>query len=61
MAKIVKSSEFSTRRNTKFEISRVELVRQIEKKVHPNLHIRVINGVKTPCSNPNSNLNDNLG
>jgi hypothetical protein len=61
MAKIVKSSENSTGRNTKFEISRAELVRQIEKNIHPELHIRVINGVKTPCSNPNNNLKDNLG
>lgn len=60
MAKIKKSNENATGRNTKFEITRSELVRQIEKGVHPELHIRVINSVKTPCSNPNNNKKDNL-
>lgn len=60
MAKIKKSEENSTGRNVKFEITRAELVRQIEKGIHPNLHIRIINGVKTPCSNPNNTKKDNL-
>ncbi len=60
MAKIKKSAENSSGRNTKFEISRAELVRQIKAGVHKDLHIRKINGVETPCSNPNDNKKDNL-
>lgn len=60
MAKITKLTETKTGRNKDFKITRAELVRQIEKGVHDNLHIRIINGVKTPCSNPNKKSKDNL-
>ena len=60
MGRIKKLEENSKGRNTKFEITRAELVRQIEKGIHPNMHIRVINGVKTPCTNPNNIKKGNL-
>ena len=61
MAKIKVSKENKTGRNTHFEITREEFVRQIDNKQHPNYHIRTINGVRTPASNPNKNKKDNLG
>jgi hypothetical protein len=42
-------------------MSREEFVRQIERGTYPNYHVRKINGVKTPASNPDSSENNNLG
>lgn len=63
MAKVKVTKENKTGRNTKFnvEVTRAELVKQIEKGLHPKLHVRKVNGIKTPCSNPNSSKKDNLG
>jgi hypothetical protein len=34
------------------EMSRGEFVRQIQQGDYPNYHVRIINGVPTPVSNP---------
>ena len=58
----------STGRNTRFrdlrtekEMSRSELVKKIEKGKYPDLHIRKVNGIKTPTSNPDGIKGNNLG
>ena len=63
--KVVQESD--TGRNEKFRdnqtgtvMSRSELVRKIESGQYPNYHIRKINDVKTPVSNPDSSKNNNL-
>ena len=43
------------------EMTRAQLVRKIELGNYPNYHVREINGVKTPVSNPDGNPNNNLG
>lgn len=60
--------ENSSGRNTKFmdtktgkEMTRSEFVRQIEQGSYDDFHVRVINGVKTPASNPDKNSKNNLG
>lgn len=65
--RISTTRESDTGRNTKFrdnrtrqEMSRAELVRQIEAGNYPNYHVREINGVKTPISNPDRSENNNL-
>ena len=45
---------------TKRDMTRTEFVRQIESGNYPHYHIRKINGVKTPVSNPDSSENNNL-
>ena len=42
-------------------MSRAEFVRLIEAGVYPNYHVRVINGIKTPASDPDSSEDNNLG
>ena len=42
-------------------LSRTELVRRIEGGGYPNYHVREVNGVKTPVSNPDGSSNNNLG
>ncbi|NMB81564.1 MAG: hypothetical protein GYA14_07070 [Ignavibacteria bacterium] len=41
-------------------MSRSEFVKEIEKGNYQNYHVRVINGVKTPVSNPDNSTNNNL-
>ncbi len=41
-------------------MSRAEFVRQIETERYENYHVRVVNGVKTPVSNPDRSENNNL-
>jgi len=60
--------ESSTGRNQSFvdtktgeKMSRAVFVREIEHDNYPDYHVRVINGVKTPCSNPDGNPKNNLG
>ena len=43
------------------EMSRQELVRKIEAGEYPKYHTRVINGVRTPVSNPDGKEQNNLG
>ena len=42
-------------------MSRAELVKEIERGKYGGYHVRIINGVKTPVSNPDSSENNNLG
>lgn len=46
--------------NTGADMTRAQLVKRIEQGNYPNYHIRNINGVKTPVSNPDSSTNNNL-
>lgn len=41
-------------------MTRQEFVRAIENGSYPKYHVRVVNGVKTPASNPDSTENNNL-
>jgi hypothetical protein len=42
-------------------MGRTQFVRSIELGRYEDYHIRVINGIKTPCSNPDSDSKNNLG
>ena len=42
-------------------MSRNQFVTKIENNQYPNYHVRVINNVKTPCSNPDKSTKNNLG
>jgi hypothetical protein len=48
-------------RNTQEEMNRAEAVQDIRHDLLPGYHVRVINGVDTPVSNPNRSEIDNLG
>lgn len=59
--------ETDTGRNTHFrnpkagqEMTRGEFVKGIEQGKFPNHHVRVINGKKTPVSNPDGSEGNNL-
>ena len=61
-------SESESGRNQRFhdnfsgvDMSRAEFVRRIESGSYPNYHVRRINGVKTPASDPDSKTGNNLG
>lgn len=43
------------------DMTRAQFVREIERGNYPNYHVREINGVKTPVSNPDGNSRNNLG
>lgn len=45
----------------KRSMTRNTFVQKIEKGQYPNYHIRKINGIKTPVSNPDKSTNNNLG
>ena len=54
-------------RNTNFhdnftgnDMTRQEFVNEIKSGNYPNYHIRNINGIETPVSNPDPNKNNNL-
>lgn len=60
------TQESDTGRNTKFsdgskKMTRAGFVREIEHGNYDNYHVRNINGIKTPVSNPDGNTNNNLG
>ena len=61
-------SESDSGRNQRFQdtrtgeqMGRSELVRKIEQGQYPKYHIREINGLKTPVSNPDGSEGNNLG
>lgn len=61
-------SETETGRNQEFHdnatgrnMSRPEFVRRIEAGEYPKYHVRVIDGVSTPASNPDQSERNNLG
>lgn len=66
--RITVTIESETGRNEKFhdnyrgtDMTRSQFVREIERGNYENYHIRKINGVKTPVSNPDRSENNNLG
>ena len=42
-------------------MTRAQFVKEIEQGNYDNYHVRVINDVKTPVSNPDSSSKNNLG
>lgn len=61
-------SESKTGRNERFhdnfkgyDMSRAQFVDRIKHNEYENYHIRVINGIETPVSNPDKKRNNNLG
>ncbi len=63
--KVIKESDSG--RNQEFidnktgrKMSRVEFVKQIEGGKYENYHVRKINGLKTPVSDPDITENNNL-
>lgn len=58
-------SENKNGRNLRFKVgqktmSRARLAKSIDNGNHPGYHNRMINGVKTPVSNPDKSKNNNL-
>jgi len=60
--------ESGSDRNERFQdtrtrevLTRPELVRRIERGQYPNYHVRNVDGLKTPVSNPNESEGNNLG
>ena len=68
MAKsVVVTSEDDSGRNQKFHdnksgknMTRVEFVKQIEQGKFDDYHVRKVNGLKTPVSNPDRSEGNNL-
>lgn len=65
--RVVVVSESETGRNQRFRdtttgrvMSRQEFVRSIEQGAYPKYHVRVINGIATPVSNPDGREGSNL-
>ena len=65
--RITVTTETESGRNQKFhdnytgtDMTRSQFVREIEAGNYEKYHVRVINGVKTPVSNPDSKTNNNL-
>lgn len=68
MKRISVTKETSTGRNIRFRdnrtgstMTRSQLVRKIENGDYSHYHVRKINGIKTPVSNPDATTNNNLG
>lgn len=62
------TSESESGRNERFhdnrtgrDMSRPEFVREIQNGNYDHYHVRNVNGVKTPASNPDKSQNNNLG
>ena len=60
------TKESPSGRNTEFQhgnkkLTRPQLVKEIEKGKHQDYHIRKINDIKTPVSNPDKSKKNNLG
>ena len=61
------TNESETGRNTRFhdnrtgaDMTRAQFVREIERGHYDRYHVREINGVKTPVSNPDKSTNDTI-
>ncbi|KAB7668973.1 hypothetical protein GBN25_02990 [Plesiomonas shigelloides] len=68
LKRITVTSETESGRNKYFRdnltgisMSRAQFVNAIESDEYPDYHVRIINGVKTPVSNPDPSNNNNLG
>ena len=66
--RVTVTSETETGRNVMFHdnvtgrnMNDKQFVRSIERGRYENYHVREINGIKTPVSNPNGKTSDNLG
>lgn len=66
--RVTVNTESDTGRNLTFRdnktgrnMNREQFVKSIEKGNYPDYHVRVINNIPTPCSNPDSSENNNLG
>ena len=66
--RVTVTSETETGRNTRFhdirtgaDMTRAQFVNKIEGGAYDNYHVRRINGVKTPCSDPDPSTDNNLG
>ncbi|HMR08731.1 MAG TPA: hypothetical protein PKA88_23285 [Polyangiaceae bacterium] len=60
------TQESPSGRNQRFQVgsrgvSRSALVKEIGAGQHPGYHVRKINGVDTPVSNPDGSTRNNLG
>jgi hypothetical protein len=62
------TQESTSGRNERFRdnysgatMSRAEFVRRIERGDYSRFHVRVVNGVRTPASNPDGSPHNNLG
>lgn len=65
--KFTVTKESDSGRNEKFhhnytgkDLTRNQLVKEIEAGKHPDMHIRNINGLDTPVTNPDKTKNNNL-
>lgn len=65
---IIVLQESSTGRNLVFQdtktrkkMTRAKFVKEIEQGNYDDFHVRLNNGVKTPCSNPDGKVKNNLG
>ena len=65
--RITVTEESDSGRNTRFhdnhsgaDLTRAQFVREIERGNYDRYHVREINGVKTPVSNPDKSTNNNL-
>lgn len=66
--RVTVTQEKPSGRNQKFhdnytgsDMNREQFVRAIEQGDYPNYHVRNVNGVKTPVSDPDGSENNNLG
>lgn len=66
--RITVNKESSSGRNLTFHdnvtgrnMNRAQFVNSINKGNYPDYHVRNINGIATPCSNPDTSKNNNLG
>ncbi len=65
--RVTVTKESNTGRNQQFhdnrtgaDMTRPQFVKEIEQGNYPNYHVRKINGVKTPVSNPDETEGNNL-
>ena len=65
--RVTVKTENSTGRNTTFhdnysnnDMTRAQFVKKIESGDYDNFHVRIINDVKTPVSNPDTSVDNNL-
>ena len=65
--RITVTKESESGRNQKFhdnhnggDMTRAQFVKKIEHGNYPKYHVRNVNGIKTPVSNPDSSTNNNL-
>lgn len=54
-----RNERFHDNRNGK-DMTRNQFVREIRNDNYPNYHVRIINGIATPVSNPDKTKNNNL-